>query len=152
MIDGFKWFEPAIIKIADGTINLATDSFRAILLNASQVLTPAFTGHYGDLTGELATGSGYTNGGLDITDVSLTRSADRVTFTGESFGWDLESVTACKYLAIYDVDADDQDLLCYLDFNEGGGALMIPPGPLGIIPHENGIVGWYIEPDELVEP
>jgi hypothetical protein len=72
--------------IADGTIDLDTDSFKVTLHTSSY--TPS-TSHavYADLTNELSTANGYTNGGAALGSVTWNRSAGTVTFDAADTTW-----------------------------------------------------------------
>lgn len=66
--------------------------------------TPDVTAHevYADLTNELATGNGYTNGGLTLANDAITLSGSTVTFTGDPATWTASggSIPAFRYAAL----------------------------------------------------
>ena len=73
--------------MADGTIDLDTDTFKVTL--HSSTYTPSATTHtvYADLTNELSTANGYTNGGATLGSVTWNRSAGTVTFDAADTVW-----------------------------------------------------------------
>ena len=73
--------------VADGTIDLDTDTF-TVSLHAS-TYTPNASTHtvYADLTNELSTANGYTNGGANLTSVTWNRSGGTVTFDAADTVW-----------------------------------------------------------------
>jgi hypothetical protein len=79
--DLFKQF------MADSTFNLSADAFKVTLHTNTYVPNIATQSVYADLTNELATANGYTNGGLTLTSVTWTRSGSTITFTAANFTW-----------------------------------------------------------------
>lgn len=90
--------------VADGTINLVSDTFNVVLLTSSY--TPSSTTHrvYADLTNELSTANGYTNGGQALTSVSFNQSGTTSTWTAANPSWTATggSIVA-HYAVIYKV-------------------------------------------------
>jgi hypothetical protein len=144
----FRWFNSALDKIADGSLLLGADPFKAVLCGAAQALDETFVGsstdcRYADLTDQLATANGYTNGGLALTSETLSRVANVVKFTASPLVWTLTGVITYKYCVIF-CDNGNDDLLCLLDANTASGVATSSPfaGAFTITPHANGIVGW----------
>lgn len=73
--------------MSDGTFNMAADTFKVTLHTNTYVPNIATQSVYADLTNELATANGYTNGGLTLTGVTYTRSGSTTTFTAANFTW-----------------------------------------------------------------
>lgn len=73
--------------MADGTIDLDTDTFKISAHTSSY--TPSATSHtvYADLTNELATANGYTSGGATLGSVTWTQSTGTVTFDAADIVW-----------------------------------------------------------------
>jgi len=141
------WFDLALDKIADGTIDLTTDTFKAVLLASTQAISKTFAGastdgRYADLTAELATASGYTAGGVALTTVTLTRSGSTVTWDADAFGWTLSGTITFKYVAIYSDTATNKDLLCFCDMDTGGGSISALTGTLQYTPSVSGLLDW----------
>lgn len=144
----YTWFNQALKKIADGTINLNGTSFKAVLTTVSQSLSKTFDGssgfcRYSDLTAELATANGYTNGGLALAAETLSRSANVVKWTADPISWTLSGTISFKYLVIFDDGATNKDLLCFCDLDVGGSVNIdaIPPTLL-ITPDALGMLTW----------
>lgn len=147
----FSWFNAALLKFTSTTpaINLSTDTFKALLLDKAQVISATFTGTSGncqksDLTAELATGSGYTNGGLTLANISLTRSANVVTWTSDPWLWTLTGVgISFKYLVIFDDTAANKDLVCFVDMSDDSADNVVATaGTLIFSPPTAGILNW----------
>lgn len=83
----FTFYQSFREWMAEGTFDLNSDAFK-ISLHAS-TYTPSVSAHtvYADLTNELATANGYTNGGATLTSVTWIRSAGTVTFSAAATVW-----------------------------------------------------------------
>lgn len=66
--------------IADGTIDLDTDTFKLTLHTSTYSPNASTQTVYADLTNELATANGYTNGGHTLASVTWGQSAGTSTF------------------------------------------------------------------------
>lgn len=86
--------------VADGTIDLDTDTFKVTLHTSTY--TPSATTHtvYADLTNELSTASGYTNGGDTLANVSWNRSGGTVTFDADDTVWTASGGTITARYAV----------------------------------------------------
>lgn len=140
------WMDRALKKIADGTISLSGDTFHAVLLNSSQAISATFTGssgdaRYADLTGQLSTANGYTNGGVALTSVALARgAANIVTWTSAPASWTLTGSITYKYLVLVDWTATNKDILSFADFDTSGGSISPGAGLYSINPDST--YGW----------
>lgn len=140
------WMDRALQKIADGTIHLSSDTFHMVLLGSSQALSATFTGssadgRYADLTNELSTANGYTNGGLALTSAALSRPAVNSTaWTTAAARWTLTGTINFKYAAIVDWTATNKDILGYLDMDTGGG--LVSPGAGLFALNPDPTLGW----------
>jgi len=73
--------------IADGTIDLDTDTFKnALVLSTSNFATLTLN-EYGDLTNEHASNNGYTTGGVTLTGVTWIQASGTSVFTSASAQW-----------------------------------------------------------------
>jgi hypothetical protein len=88
--------------IADGTIDVDTDTFKVALV--ASTYTPSASAHtvYADITNELSTANGYTNGGATLSSVTFTRSGATSTFDAADTVWTASggSIVA-RYAVIY---------------------------------------------------
>lgn len=120
-------FNIAKEKLADGTFDLDSQTFKVVLCDSSQALSASFAGtstdcRYADLTGELSTANGYTAGGLTLT-TTWTRSSGTMTFDADDAAWTLTGAgITYKYAVIY-ADNTNDDLLCFFDVDTGGGSI-----------------------------
>lgn len=143
------WIDRALKKIADGTISLSADTFHMVLLGSAQSISATFTGssgdaRYADLTAELSTANGYTNGGLTLTSTALSRpTVNSTAWTSASAQWTLTSTITLKYAAIVDWTATNKDILAYCDFDTGGGTISPIAGLFAVTPDStNGWLYW----------
>jgi hypothetical protein len=73
--------------IADGTIDLDTDTI-AVTLHTSTFTPNAATMAAGaDLTNEVANGNGYTTGGQNLANKTVTQSGGTMTFDADDHTW-----------------------------------------------------------------
>lgn len=105
-------------KVADGTIDLDTHSFKCALFLSTSNANTLTNEALADLTNQVANGSGYLTGGVALTGVTWVRSGGTVTFDCDNPGWTASGgpITA-RYAVIYD-DTDASDSLvavCLLD-------------------------------------
>ena len=109
-------FNIAKKKLADGTFDLDTHTFKMALTTSSQALADTFAGsstdcRYADLTNEVANGNGYTTGGKTLS-ATWTRATGTITFDVDDQAWTSSTITA-RYAVIYDDTATNKDLLCF---------------------------------------
>lgn len=104
--------------IADGTIDLDTDSFVVRLLSSSY--TPNASTHtvIADLTNELSTANGYTNGGTSLVSPTWVRSGGTVTFDATDTEWTASGGSIVARYAVINkngtANAIVSPLVCYI--------------------------------------
>jgi len=107
----FTLYDSVAELIADGTIDLDNDTFKITLHAASY--TPA-AGHdeYADLTNELATANGYTNGGATLANVTWSQTGGVATFDSDAQVWTASGgpITA-RRAVIRDTTATNEKLI-----------------------------------------
>lgn len=100
----FKLYYSFTKYIADGTIDLDTDTFNVTLHTASygSVDTTHQNDHtvYANLTNELTTANGYTAGGQALAGVTFTRSVNVSTFKCTSPSWTVATANLVAYYFI----------------------------------------------------
>ena len=86
--------------VADGTFDLNTDTFKVTLHTSTY--TPNATTHtvYADLTNELSTANGYTNGGATLGSVVWTPSGATVKFDAADTVWTASGGTITARYAV----------------------------------------------------
>lgn len=136
----FTVFNIAKLKLANGTFDLDTQTFKMALTTSSQALSATFAGtstdcRYADLTAE-AVGTGYTAGGKILT-CTWTRATGTITFDCDDQTWTTSTITA-KYAVIY-ADNTNDDLLCFCDLDTGGGSLSSVAGAFAVTINASGV-------------
>lgn len=128
-----------------GLITPGSDTFKFALTTSSQALTAAFAGsstdaRYADLTAELATGNGYTNGGLTLSGVTFTLAGATITWNCTTASWTITGGgITFKYAVFYDDTTSHKDLVAFTDFDTGGGSVsalsgtLTIPGPIALV-------------------
>lgn len=129
-------------KLADGTFDLDTHTFKAALGGSGQSLDATFAGsstdaRYADLTAEV-TGTGYTAGGVTLTSVTWTRTTGTIAWTSAAPAWTTATFTA-KYLVIYDSTNTNKDILGIMEL-ESGSTVSPSAGTLTVNPNAS---GWF---------
>lgn len=80
-------FESFREYIGDGTIDLDTDTFKVSLHTSTYTPSASTQSAYADLSNELSTANGYTNGGATLASVTWTRSGATVTLDAADTVW-----------------------------------------------------------------
>lgn len=70
MSDLAQFYPRFFNSLANKEIDINSDTFKLVALSSSYVFDPTDQ-YYADLSGELSTGSGYTNGGLTLSGVNF---------------------------------------------------------------------------------
>src|SRR5690349_19017724 len=104
-------FDAALPKLinAAGPINLSGGTIKAALTTSAQAISRSFVGgsgaaRYADLTAELATASGYTNGGLALSGIGII-STPSPHWTASPWTWTLTGTITFKYCVLFDFAA-----------------------------------------------
>jgi hypothetical protein len=107
----------------EGGFNLLTDSFKLILSNGAP--SAAWTDD-SEITSELSTANGYTQGGETMTVVSSSQTSGTYTWVGSAVEWTLSGEISFRYAILNDTTADM--LICYWDY----GSAQTPSSSLTI--------------------
>lgn len=73
--------------IGDGTFDMDTDTFKVTLHTSTYTPNAATHTVYADLTNELSTANGYTNGGATMASVTFSQSGATVTWDAADTAW-----------------------------------------------------------------
>jgi predicted nucleic-acid-binding Zn-ribbon protein len=136
----WQLFRRAKLKLASGTFDLDTQTFKMAICTNVQALTDDFAGastdcRYADLTAEVV-GAGYTAGGKTLTP-AWTRSGATVTFDVDDQAWTSSTLTDCKYAVIY-ADNTNDDLLCFCELDTVTNVSMVS-GTLTVTINASGV-------------
>ena len=90
-------------KIMDGSIDLDSDTIKAILLDSSFVPNIDTMVFYSDVSHELATANGYTQGGVSLANKAITidTSNDRAYLDADDISWTASGTLTARYLVLY---------------------------------------------------
>jgi hypothetical protein len=110
-------------KLGAGVFDLSSDSLKLCLLTSAY--TPDATDAvYGDLSGEVANGNGYTTGGKALTGVTWTQDGNGAVLDAADPSWTSATFTA-RYAVLYDDTDANKSLICLFDF---GGNVAVTAG------------------------
>lgn len=88
--------------LTDGTLDLNTNPLKLALFTSSLTPSVSTQNKLGDLSGEVANANGYGTGGVTLTTVALTRTANVTKLTADNVVWTASggSITA-RYAVLY---------------------------------------------------
>lgn len=133
-------YNGARYDILRGAVNLNTDTLKAMLVTSAY--TPNIDTHRfrSDVTGEVASGLGYTTGGVTLTNKAFTQdnTNDRANFDADDPSWATASFTARGLIIYKDTGTTTTSpLLFYYDFGAdktgNGGTFVASVDPIGLI-------------------
>lgn len=102
----FTLYDGVAAYIGDGTIDLNTDTFN-ITLHTSTYTPSAAHDDYADLTNELATANGYTNGGATLASVTYAQTSGVAKWDSDDQVWTASGGSiAARYAVVRDTTAD----------------------------------------------
>lgn len=100
--------------LADGTIDLDTDTFKVSLHTSSYTPNAATQSVYSDLTNELSTANGYTSGGATLGSVTWNRSGGTATLDAADTQWTASSAGITARYAVIRKDGGTNPLIAYI--------------------------------------
>lgn len=100
-------------KVADGTIDLDTHTFKCALFLSTSNCDTLTHDELVDLTNQHANANGYTTGGVTLTGVTWVTSGGTTTFDCDNPSWTASGgpITA-RFAVIYDDTATGDPLVC----------------------------------------
>ncbi len=122
-------------KISD--LSASTTKIKVMLLSSSANPSQSTWDNKSDVTNEI-TGTGYTAGGKEITNKTVTETSGTIIFDGDDVEWTSATFTA-RYAVIYDdtpTTNTDKKLIGYIDFGEDKS---VENGTFKIVWNEAGI-------------
>lgn len=138
----FAPFDSFMGFLGDGTIDLDSDTFKAVLTNTAPTLATDTV--LTDIT-QISGAYGYSTGGVTLTGVAWTEvSAGVWRFDSDDFEWEASggSIGPFQYVPIYSDTAASDELVGRYDF---GSALTVPDGSFfRVQPGTNGYARWGV--------
>ena len=132
--------------LAKGAINDLSDNtnthIKVMLLTSSASPDQETWEDKGDVTNEV-TGTGYTAGGAELTNKSISESTKVTTFDADDVTWSSSTITA-RYAVIYDdtpTNDTDKKLIAYIDFGEDKSS---ENGNFTLQWDSDGIITWTV--------
>ncbi len=110
----FTLYNTVAALIGDGTLDMNSHTFKAVLLTSSYTPSAAHD-EYADLTNELSTAFGYTAGGATLTTVTFNQTSGVATWTSDPIVWTASGGSlVARYLVIYDDTSTNDKLIGYM--------------------------------------
>jgi len=108
------FFESFAEAVADGTIDLDTDTLKVALFTSTFTPNAATQAQFSTLTNEVAAGAGYTAGGQALAGVTFSQTGGVATLDATDVVWTAAGgdITA-RYAVIYSDTATGNDLIGY---------------------------------------
>lgn len=129
--------------IADGTIDLDSDTFKIALLDSGYTPNLAHD-EWADVSGdEIANGAGYTTGGATLTGVTWNRTNGVATFDSDNQVWTASGgPIVARYAVIYDDTTSGDKLIGYVLLDTAPADLTATDGNTFTVgPHASN--GWF---------
>jgi hypothetical protein len=131
------------LAVAANSINLVSDTIKVLLVTASYTPDQDTHVNLSDVTNEVASGGGYTTGGITLTGkaVSVDLVNNRAKFIADAATWSAATLTARGAILYKDTGvAGTSTLITYKDFGSdktaSGGNFTIDWDTTGIIRFE----------------
>lgn len=102
------------LYLGQGAIDFDNDTFKVGLLTSSYSPVQSTDEKWSDISGDEASGTGYTAGGAAVSSISWTRSSNVITLDFADVSWASSSITA-RYGALYDDTHTDDPLIACFD-------------------------------------
>lgn len=128
----------ALKKIADGTFDLDSDTFKVALLQSTSNIG-ASSDLFSGVTNEVANGSGYTTGGVTVSPLTVSAANPSVVSFGTNPSWTASggSIVA-RYACLYESGGS---VLAYCLLDNTPADVTITDGTqFTITPHANGVL------------
>ena len=120
-------------------VDLENDTIKVALMNNSHGFTNTHN-TWSQVSANEITGTGYTAGGEELEDLSVTQGATTKWASGENVVWGTEQNPAsfiASHAVLYDTSVAGDDLICSFDF---GGAKEVANGIFTIKWSDDGII------------
>lgn len=115
------WFGKGVLNIWKKKMDLSSDTLKVALF--SSAIDPETNRDvyekYADISANEITGTGYTAGGVTLTNVAVTLDSTNhlVKLIADNPAWETSTITA-RYAVIYDASTTDNLLIAFSDFGE----------------------------------
>lgn len=149
----FTQYNSFLQNLAEGKIDLATDTFVVTLVTGTYSPNVATDSTWASVSAdEVATGGGYTQGGVALTSQSVTVSGNAVDWTAAAVSWSSFTATATYGVIVHRAGstlASTDLLVAYVALDDVSGtptALTGQGGTLTITPSATGIIQFTHTP------
>ena len=135
-------FNLAKKKLADGTHDLDTATFKMALTTSAQALATTFVGtstdcRYSDLSAEVAAGGGYTTGGKTLS-ATWVQSVGTITWDVDDQAWTSSTITA-RYAVIDNDTTANKNLVCFCLLDSTPADVSTTAGTLTVTINASGV-------------
>lgn len=102
------------LELGKGTIDFTSHTFKIALLTSSYTPNQDSNTKWSDISGDEASGTGYTAGGVTVSSLTWTASENVITLDFDNISWANSSITA-RYAVLYDDSHTDDVLITCFD-------------------------------------
>lgn len=141
-----QFLDQRLPELWNAATDWTTHEIRAILCDDSQALSTDFAGTstealYSDLTGELVTGGGYTQGGILVENFAATLNTVSTHYgvlDADNISFPALTKTGIAYVVLLDFTYSDPLILGFFEL-EVGGAIDLTGQDLNVLWNANGL-------------
>lgn len=144
----FTLYNSVAELIADGTIDLDSDTFKMILVASGYTPNLAHD-ELADITNQLSTGNGYTSGGVTLAGVTWGQTGGVATFDSDPVVWTASGGSiAARYAVVFDDTSTGDKLIGYVLLDTAPADVTATAGnTLTVSPHaSNGLFQITVNP------
>lgn len=111
-----NFYASFVDDVTSGNVDWDNDDINVALLTSSYTPDTASHAAFSDVSGDEASGTGYTAGGVTLANKSTNDTGSAWQFDADDAEWPSSTITA-RYGVIYDATASGSPLLAYVDFD-----------------------------------
>lgn len=134
-----KIYLGAMVSAFNKEVDLEGDEIRAMLCTSAYEPDQVNHRYKSDVTGEVS-GTGYTAGGVQLANVSLSTVGTTLRLNADDVQWPSSSITG-RYLVYYDAEPGSDATRPLLGFVDFGEDVSTTSGTFQAVWHNNGLFG-----------